>query len=497
LKFTIITHAEHKLHKQKIVAYEPYVREMNLWLKYVDEVIIVAPISNDEITTVESKYLIEQIASAHTPRNDETKRHSERSEAISSKEKIASVHTPRNDGSKEIKLIKIPSFDITSTYNGIKALFKIPKITYQIYKAMQWADHIHVRCPGNIGLLGCLVQIVFPNKPKTVKYAGNWDPNSKQPLSYKLQKWILSNTFLTKNCKVLVYGEWPNQSKNIVPFFTATYSKQEIEAKRHSEHSEVISSKEQIASSHTPRNDETNRHSECSEAISSKEQIASSLNPRNDETKRHSERSEAISSKEQIASSLTPRNDETKRYSQPNLISQTAALKFIYVGGLTSGKQPLLSVKVIHQLKEKGYNVHLDIYGDGEERKKLEAYIEEHQLQKHVVLNGNKSKELIKKAYQEAHFLLFVSKSEGWPKVVAEAMFWGCLPITSRVSCTPYMLGNGSRGAIVNFNCEEIVQVIQNYLTNGQLYKSQVQSAMQWSRQFTLEKFEEEIGKLL
>ena len=70
-----------------------------------------------------------------------------------------------------------------------------------------------------MGLIGAIVNILFPNKQKTAKYAGNWDPKSKQPWSYRLQKWILSNTFLTKNMQVLVYGEWPNQTKNIKPFF--------------------------------------------------------------------------------------------------------------------------------------------------------------------------------------------------------------------------------------------------------------------------------------
>ena len=62
-----------------------------------------------------------------------------------------------------------------------------------------------------------------PNKPKTAKYAGNWDPKAKQPWSYRLQRWIKSNTFLTRNMQVLVYGEWEGSSKNIKSFFTATY----------------------------------------------------------------------------------------------------------------------------------------------------------------------------------------------------------------------------------------------------------------------------------
>src|SRR5690606_28468370 len=46
------------------------------------------------------------------------------------------------------------------------------------------------------------------------------------------QKWILRNTFLTKNMQVLVYGEWENQTKNIKPFFTATYSEEEYKGQK-------------------------------------------------------------------------------------------------------------------------------------------------------------------------------------------------------------------------------------------------------------------------
>jgi glycosyltransferase involved in cell wall biosynthesis len=513
MKFTIITHAEHKLSKQGIFAYEPYVREMNLWLKYVNEVKIVAPISNESITSIESIYKFDKrqleedkrhpelISGSHgIKKNDELlkqvqhdveeKRHSEHSEAIPSKEQkfslgisndeleqnrqIATSHTLRNG---EIQLIKIPSFDITSFKNVVKAILKIPSICYQIYKAMQWADHIHLRCPGNVGLLGCFVQILFPKKPKTVKYAGNWDPNSKQPLSYRLQKWLISNIFLTRNVKVLVYGDWKNQSKNIVPFFTASYSENEIEF---------------VESNRNPELD-TGSYDE-------KKQITSSCTPRNDDRKRQSEHSEAISSKEQnrqIATSPTPRNYKTNRHSQLDWNSDKTKLKFIFVGGLTSGKQPLLTVKVIHQLKNKGYNVQLDMYGDGIERINLADYILDNLLEDVVFLHGNASKEIVKKAYQKAHFLVFISKSEGWPKVLAEAMFWGCVPLTSDVSCVSEMLGNGSRGTIVKPAVDKIILAIESYLNDKKKYAEHAQNAMNWSQQFTLERFEKEIRNLL
>jgi len=473
MKFVIITHAVHKLRNNHIYTYEPYVREMNLWIKYVDEVLIVAPVSKEKVTSIESKYLFNKRHSALDAESHDLKTTEEMLKQVqhdgkqshsqldweshgrkSNNEMLNQVQ--HNDKKIIINIIKIPSFNIASLKNGINAIFKIPAILFKIYNAMQWADHIHLRCPGNIGLLGCFVQIMFPNKPKTIKYAGNWDPKSKQPLSYRLQKWILSNTFLTKNAKVLVYGEWPNQTKNIVSFFTATYSEREI-TECHSEQREAISSGEQIATSQTPRNDEKERHSAL-----------------------------------EAESFVLKTDDKTQ-----NQVKHDGKIIFLFTGALTKGKQPLLSVKVVHKLKTKGYNVQLDIYGDGSERNNVEKYIEKHQLQNIIKLHGNVSKETLKEAYQKSHFLLLLSKSEGWPKVVAEAMFWGCVPITSRVSCVPWMLANGERGLLVDNDIDGIISSIESLFTDKEAYHQMSLNAQKWSQQYTLEYYEKEIKKLL
>ena len=368
--FGIITHAVHKIKDGQIYAYEPYVREMNLWGKYVDKIFIVAPVSVDEIRSIDSNY-----------------------------------------ENSDIKLIAIPNFDITSFKNIIRSILVIPKVCNTIYKVMKEANHIHLRCPGNIGLLGCFLQIIFPSKIKTAKYAGNWDPKSKQPITYRLQKWILGNTSLTKNIKVLVYGSWPNQSKNILPFFTASYQQNEIEE--------------------------------------------------------------------------IPKKDFN------------SIIKLLFVGAFSRGKQPLLSVKATHKLINKGHNLTLDMYGDGSEFIKVEKYISDNELNEHIKLHGNQPKEIVKQAFQKSHFLVFISKSEGWPKVVAESMFWTCLPVSTKVSCVPFMLDDGNRGCLINDNIDDIVEKIEQYIYDKKIYFQQVSRAKKWSQQFTLDTFEEAIKELI
>lgn len=371
MKFLIITHVIHINDRDQYFAYSPYVREMNIWLKYVDELIVVAPLEINKLTTIDSFY----------------------------------EH-------KNINFRRVPDFSLTTFKNAVFSIFKLPKIFFEIFKAMKQADHIHLRCPGNIGLLACVVQILFPSKPKTAKYAGNWDPKSKQPWTYCLQKWILNNPFLTRNIKVLVYGEWPNQSKNISPFFTATYTEKE------------------------------------------KESIQKTINP------------------------------GTK-------------IKLIFVGGLVAGKNPLYAIQILEQLRLANVNAVLDIYGEGILKESLEKYIETNNLSYHIILHGNQNQEVLKKAYKESHFVVLPSKSEGWPKAIAEGMFWGCVPIATKVSCVPSMLDYGGQGVLLEMNLNEDISQIKSIVIEEEIFERKSKYATEWSQKYTIDLFESEIAKIL
>lgn len=368
MKFLIVTHVVHGK-SDRYFAYGPYVREMNIWNKFANEITVVAPCENIERTAIHLEY------------------------------------EHRTLILKNVEAINFQSFS-----NIVKSVFEIPRIIYRLFLAMNATDHIHLRCPGNVGLLGCMVQIFFPNKKKSAKYAGNWDPNSKQPLSYRLQKWILSNTFLTKNMKVLVYGEWPNQSRNIKSFFTASYKE-----------------------------------------------------------------------------------------NQKRVVTRTSTdrLQLIFVGTLSTGKRPLYAIQIANLLLKNGIDVQLDIYGEGAERQNLEEFIALHQLENYVLLHGNQPAAKLIDAYADAHFLLLPSQSEGWPKAAAEAMFWGCIPVSTNVSCVSYMLDHGNRGLLLSMNLHKDVAAIEEIINVPQKYQLLSANAMQWSQEFTLEKFENEIKLLL
>jgi glycosyltransferase involved in cell wall biosynthesis len=370
MTFVIITHVPHILLQNKYFAYSPYVLEMNIWTQYANEVVIVAPLTDLGKTPVD----------------------------------IAYEH-------QNIKFVPIDSFDVLHLISIFKTIVKVPKISWQIFKAMQSADHIHLRCPGNIGLLGCLMQILFPNTPKTAKYAGNWDPESNQPWTYQLQRWILSNPFLTRNMHVLVYGEWEGMTTNIKPFFTATYTEKEV----------------------------------------------------------------------------APVTEKELK----------GLVDFIFVGTLVKGKHPLYAIQLVENLHLKGFSVRLSIYGEGVEREMLEDYIAAHALENIVSLEGNQTQDVVKKAYMGSHFVVLPSESEGWPKAIAEGMFWGCVPIATSVSCVPFMLDYGKRGVLLEMNLEKDSAQIDAILLDQTLFDIKRNKAAEWSRGYTLDAFEEGIKALL
>ncbi|MNT49030.1 UDP-D-galactose:(glucosyl)lipopolysaccharide-1,6-D-galactosyltransferase [compost metagenome] len=114
-----------------------------------------------------------------------------------------------------------------------------------------------------------------------------------------------------------------------------------------------------------------------------------------------------------------------------------------------------------------------------------------------MFLHGNQTKEVLKKAYQKSHFVILPSKSEGWPKTIAEGMFWGCVPLATNVSCVPYMIDYGKRGVLLKMNIKEDVDQLQVLLLDRIVFLEKSKLASDWSQHYTTEFFESKIKELL
>lgn len=115
-------------------------------------------------------------------------------------------------------------------------------------------------------------------------------------------------------------------------------------------------------------------------------------------------------------------------------------LRFLFVGRVEEAKGIRYALETIAALAKKDIAVQFDIIGDGPERPELENLATCLAIQKCVRFHGWKARNEINAFYQNAHFFLFPSHSEGWPKVLSEAMAFGVVPLASNVSSIPQYL---------------------------------------------------------
>ena len=76
-------------------------------------------------------------------------------------------------------------------------------------------------------------------------------------------------------------------------------------------------------------------------------------------------------------------------------------------------------------------------------------------------------------------------------------MFFGVIPIATSVSCIPDMLGNGKRGILISEELNGAVSRIESHLQQEDSLIEISKFAARWSQRYTIERFEEEIKKLI
>ncbi len=124
----------------------------------------------------------------------------------------------------------------------------------------------------------------------------------------------------------------------------------------------------------------------------------------------------------------------------------TGRLNLLYVGRLTTPKGVSDLLKAAEILTSDGVQFHLDIVGDGPQRKKLQRKCTQ-QLAGHVTFHG--WKENVDQHYRRSDALILPSLAEGAGLVLAEAMSFGLPVVASRTGGITEMIQHGRSGLLV------------------------------------------------
>ena len=143
----------------------------------------------------------------------------------------------------------------------------------------------------------------------------------------------------------------------------------------------------------------------------------------------------------------------------PKTKSPLTSEHLISVGRLSPEKGYLDLLKIYLDLKNKKCKWHLDIVGDGSERRKLEKFIKDNNLEADVTLHGFKNSKEIEKLMHKASIYVMTSYTESFGIVLLEAMSNGlpCIAFDSAEGAKE-VITSGRDGYLIkhrNFNAME------------------------------------------
>ncbi|MGI9235081.1 MAG: glycosyltransferase family 4 protein [Woeseiaceae bacterium] len=168
----------------------------------------------------------------------------------------------------------------------------------------------------------------------------------------------------------------------------------------------------------------------------------------------------------------------------PRTSTDTSRPRILSVGTLAERKGFHHLIRACHTLKDRGYNVHCDIVGEGEQRPELEKLISELSLNETVALCGALRHEEVIEKYQNATMFVLpcvqssTGNMDGIPNVVAEAMAMQLPVVSSRISGVPELVEHDVSGLLTDPGDESaIVDAIARLLDDSELRTSLGDSA--------------------
>ncbi|MXV39155.1 glycosyltransferase [Flavobacteriaceae bacterium Ap0902] len=126
------------------------------------------------------------------------------------------------------------------------------------------------------------------------------------------------------------------------------------------------------------------------------------------------------------------------------------ATHIISVSRLTAVKNIPEVIKVIAQLIQEGYNLYYHIYGEGEQRGRLEELINDYNLSDRIVLHGFEASPMNK--LHAADIFILNSFTEGFSNALCEAMYAKTISISTDSGSASEMIEHGNSGFIIPVN---------------------------------------------
>ena len=167
-----------------------------------------------------------------------------------------------------------------------------------------------------------------------------------------------------------------------------------------------------------------------------------------------------------------------------------------FVGYLTEAKGVIQLLDAVRLLRdEHGLVFKLIISGDGPLMERLRTISEDFGID--VRFTGYLKRHELNAIYESSHALVLPSRTEGFPKVVAEGAAFGCIPVVTNVSAIGQYLVHGRNGFLLESNSPgDITRALKDLSSHANL-KAISEQAVKISHIFTYENFRVRVAKML
>lgn len=182
-RLLVVTNVVHYQNGGRFFAYGPYALEIRSWAKLFSELVLASPCRT----------------------------------AIPPSDCLA---LPRN-----VSVIPQPETGGTTFFAKLVQLVVLPYSTVRLCVAMRGVDAVHIRCPGNLGLLGVILTPLF-HRQRVAKFAGQWEGYDGERWTVRLQRRLLRSWWW--RAPVLAYTDEKNEPAHVVPFFNSALTSSQI-----------------------------------------------------------------------------------------------------------------------------------------------------------------------------------------------------------------------------------------------------------------------------
>jgi colanic acid/amylovoran biosynthesis glycosyltransferase len=142
----------------------------------------------------------------------------------------------------------------------------------------------------------------------------------------------------------------------------------------------------------------------------------------------------------------------------------------VCVGRLVPAKGQLILLHALAELLQDGYSARLILVGDGEDRKRLEAFVSQSSiLSRAVEFTGALNHDATRRVLQGADLFVLASFAEGLPVALMEAMAMEIPCISTYIAGIPELIRDGVDGLLVPASSQdELVRAIRSLIEDSQ-----------------------------